>query len=117
VTGWHEPAPGEREAVERSWEIVREAFEERLPAPRGRDWRPFALAAVAAAVVAAALSPPGHAVFGSLRDAVRGEKNAKPALFSLPVSRSRLLVNSAEGAWVVQSDGSKRLLEGYREAS
>src|SRR5439155_3689061 len=84
---------------------------------RGRDWRPFALAAVAAAVVAAALSPPGHAVFGSLRDAVRGEKNAKPALFSLPVSRSRLLVNSAEGAWVVQSDGSKRLLEGYREAS
>jgi WD40-like Beta Propeller Repeat len=117
VTGWHEPAPGEREAVERSWEIVREAFEERLPAPRGRDWRPFALAAVAAAVVAAALSPPGHAVFGSLRDAVHGEKNAKPALFSLPVSRSRLLVNSAEGAWVVQSDGSKRLLEGYREAS
>ena len=72
MTGWHEPAPGEREAVERSWEIVREAFEERIPAPRRRDWRPFALAAVAAAVVAAALSPPGHAVFGSLRDAVRG---------------------------------------------
>jgi hypothetical protein len=117
MTGWHEPAPGEREAVERSWEIVREAFEERIPAPRRRDWRPFALAAVAAAVVAAALSPPGHAVFGSLRDAVRGEKNAKPALFSLPLSRSRLLVNSAEGAWVVQSNGSKRLLESYREAS
>ena len=93
------------------------AFEERLPAPRRRDWRPFAVAAVLAAVVAAALSPPGQAVFGSIRDAVRGAENAKPALFSLPSVRSRLLVNSAEGAWVVQSDGSKRLLGGYRDAS
>jgi hypothetical protein len=117
MTHWHEPVPGEREAGERSWDVVRAAFQERLPAPRKRDWRPFVLAAAAAVVIAAALSPPGHAVFGSLRDAVRGEKNAKPALFSLPVPRSRLLVNSAEGAWVVQSDGSKRLLESYREAS
>src|ERR671937_150998 len=59
----------------------------------------------------------GLAVWGSLRDAVRGAQNTRPALFSLPVPRSRLLVNSAEGAWVVQSDGSKRLLDGYREAS
>jgi len=117
VTGWHEPAPGEREASERSWEIVRSAFEERIAVPRKRDWRPFALAAAAAAILAAALSPPGNAVFGSLRDAVRGQKNAKPALFSLPASHSRLLVNSAAGAWVVQDDGSKRLLEGYRDAS
>jgi len=113
---WRGPAPGEHEAGERSWQVVREAFEERIPA-RKRDWRPFVLAAAAAAVVAAALSPPGHAVFGSLRDAVRGERNAKPALFSLPTAGSRLLVDSAEGAWVIQSDGSKRLLEGYREAS
>jgi len=114
---WREPAPGERDAGERSWEVVREAFDERIPAPRGRDWRPFALAAVAAAVAAAALSPPGQAVFGSIRDAVRGEENAKPGLFSLPAARTRLLVNSAQGAWVVQSDGSKRLLSGYRDAS
>lgn len=113
---WREPAPGEREAGERTWEVVRDAFEERIPAPRRRDWRPFAVAAVAAAIVAAALSPPGQAVFGSIRDAVRGEENAKPALFSLPAPRTRLLVNSAQGAWVVQSDGSKRLLRGYREA-
>jgi hypothetical protein len=117
VTRWREPAPGEREAGERSWQVVRAAFEDRLPAPRRRDWRPFVLAAAAAAIVAAAFSPPGHAVFGSLRDAVRGERNAKPALFSLPAPASRLLVNSAEGAWVIQSDGSKRLLDGYREAS
>jgi hypothetical protein len=114
---WADPAPGERKAGERGWEVVRRAYDERLPAPRRRDRRPFVLVAVAAAVVAAALSPPGLAVWGSLRDAVRGEENAKPALFSLPAPHSRLLVNSAEGAWVVQSDGSKRLLPGYRDAS
>lgn len=113
---WRDPAPGEQEAGERSWDVVRSAFEERLPAPRPRDWRPVVAIAVAAAVVAAALSPPGLAVLDSFRDAVAGEKNAKPALFSLP-ARGRLLVNSAEGAWVVQRDGSKRLLAGYREAS
>jgi Tol biopolymer transport system component len=113
---WQDPAPGEREAGERTWRVVREAFEERLPAPKRRDWRPFAIAAVAAAVVAAALSPPGQAVFGSIRDAVRGEENARPALFALPSAGSRILVNSALGAWVVQSDGSKRLLRGYRDA-
>jgi hypothetical protein len=114
---WQQPAPGEQEADERTWKVVREAYGERIPVRRGRDWRPFALAAAAAIVLAATLSPPGHAVLGSLRDAVRGEKNAKPALFSLPVPKSRLLVNSAQGAWVVQSDGSKRLLADYREAS
>ena len=114
---WQDPAPGERAAGDRTWRVVQAAFEERLPAPRRRDWRPFAIAAVAAVVVAAALSPPGQAVFGSIRDAVRGEENARPALFSLPTARSRLLVNSAQGAWVVQSDGSKRLLSGYRDAA
>jgi hypothetical protein len=116
MTRWQDPAPDERAAGERSWDVVRNAFEERIPAPRPRDWRPFAIAAVAAAVVAAALSPPGLAVFDSLRDAVRGENDARPALFSLPAP-GRLLVNSAEGVWVVQRDGSKRLLPGYREAS
>jgi hypothetical protein len=48
---------------------------------------------------------------------VRGETNAAPALFALPTAHSRLLVNSADGAWVVQNDGSKRLLDGYRDAS
>src|SRR5207302_4601738 len=113
---WRDPAPGEQEAGERSWKVVRAAFGERLPAPSKRDWRPLAAAAVGIAVLAAAFSPPGLAVLGSIRDAVRGEKNAKPALFSLP-AKGRLLVNSAEGAWVVERNGSKRLLSGYRDAS
>ena len=114
---WHEPAPGEQEAGERSWELLRRAYEERLPAPRERKWRPFVAIAVGVVIVAAALSPPGLAVWSSLRHAVRGAQNTKAALFSLPAPRSRLLVDSAEGAWVVQSDGSKRLLDGYRDAS
>jgi hypothetical protein len=114
---WREPAPGESEAGERTWAVVRAAYEGRIRVTPRRDWRPFAVAAAAAVVVAAAVTPPGHAVLGSLRDAVQGERDAAPALFSLPVRQSRLLVNSAEGAWVVQADGSKRLLEGYRDAS
>jgi hypothetical protein len=114
---WHDPAPGEHEAGERTWDVVRAAYEERIRVPPKRDWRPIAIAAAAAVLVAAAVTPAGHAVLGSLRDAVRGEQNAAPALFSLPTARSRLLVNSSSGAWVVQSDGSKRLLDGYRDAS
>lgn len=114
---WDEPAPQEREAGERSWDVVRSAWEARTPLPRPRRSRaPLVAIAVALVVLAAVLSPPGLAVLGSIRDAVRGEKNAKPALFSLP-SAGRLLVESARGAWVVQRDGSKRLLAGYRGAS
>jgi hypothetical protein len=117
MSRWDDAVPGERDAGERSWEVVREAFAERLPSPRRRDRRLLVALAAGVVVLAAALSPPGFAVWGSLRDAVNGAESAKPALFSLPTPKSRLLVDSAEGAWVVQSDGSKRLLAGYRDAS
>lgn len=113
---WREPAPGEREAGERSWPVVRAAFAAREPMPRKRARWPLVAVAAGAAVVAAALSPPGMAVLDSIRDAVRAEPNAKPALFSLPTA-GRLLVDSDRGVWVVQRDGSKRLLAGYRDAS
>jgi hypothetical protein len=114
---WNEPAPSEREAGERSWHVVRAAWAARTPLPRPHRSRGRLVAiAFALVILAAILSPPGLAVLGSIRDAVRGEQNAKPALFSLP-SPGRLLVQSSRGAWVVQSDGSKRLLAGYRDAS
>jgi len=112
---WREPAPGERDAGERSWPVVRAAFAAREPVPRRRARWPIVAVAAAAVVAAAALSPPGKAVLGSIRDAVRGAPNAKPALFSLPTGR--LLVDSDRGVWVVERDGSKRLLRGYRDAS
>ena len=50
-----------------------------------------------------------------LREVVGVEESA-PALFSLPAP-GRLLVTADSGAWVVDEDGSKRLLGAYREAS
>jgi hypothetical protein len=109
-------APGEREAEERAWTILREAYAEREPVtwPR-RHMRPLVAAAALAAVVAAALSPPGRSVVRSLREAV-GVKEAEPALFSLP-TRGQLLVTSRDGLWLVRADGSNRLLGHYGDAS
>ena len=44
-----------------------------------------------------------------------GVRRAEPALFRLP-ARGQLLVNSRVGAWIVQPDGSKRLLHGWTSA-
>ncbi len=107
--------PGEHEARERSWAVVQAAFAEREPQPRRRSWKPVAAIALALVVVAGLLSPPGRAVLDELREVVGVEQSA-PALFSLPAP-GRLLVTADSGAWVVDEDGSKRLLGSYREAS
>ncbi|HLF67997.1 MAG TPA: hypothetical protein VI503_01530 [Gaiellaceae bacterium] len=107
---------GEEEARERVRAVVLSAFGEREPAPRSSRWPRVAAVAVAlAAIGAAALSSPGRAVIDELREVV-GVKRAQPALFSLPAP-GRLLVSSDAGVWVVEQDGSKRLLGDYREAS
>jgi hypothetical protein len=111
--------PGEHEARERAWRVVRAGFAERQPAASRRPWRPLALAAAALALVAATLSPPGQAVLGDVRDAVLPERvtRVEPALFSLPAD-GKLLVVSAEGGgvWIVQDDGSRRRLGDYDDA-
>jgi hypothetical protein len=109
-------APGEVEAEERAWSVVRAAYAEREPVtwPR-RHWQPLVALAVIAAVVAAVLSPPGRSVVDSFRKAV-GIETAQPALFSLP-TRGQLLVNSRTGLWLVRPDGSKRRLGRYRDAT
>jgi hypothetical protein len=111
--------PDEGGAGRRAWPIVRAAFEEREPVRRRRSLtRPALALLIAAAVVAAAASSPGRAVLDSLRDAIAPTRVAPsaPALVRLPAA-GRLLVNSPAGPWVVQQDGSKRLLGPYREAS
>ena len=108
--------PGEEDARGRAWTVVREAFDEREPTPRPSHWPRVAAVAVAlAALAAAAFSPPGRAVLDEIREVV-GVEHAQPALFSLPTEGS-LLVASDAGVWIVQEDGSKRLLGAYREAS
>ena len=114
--------PDEDGAAERAWEVVRGAFaeRERVTWPR-RHARPLLAAAVVAAAVAGAISPPGRAVIRSLRDAIGREKvvgirRAEPALFRLP-AQGQALVASPAGPWVVQPDGSKRLLHGWHAAA
>jgi hypothetical protein len=108
--------PGEHDARERTWAVVQAAFAEQQPVVhRTRRLRPALALAAVLAVVAAALSPPGRAVLDEIREVV-GVERAQPALFSLPAP-GRLLVSSDAGVWIVQQDGSRRLLGEYREAS
>lgn len=116
------PLPDEHGAEERAWQTVRAAFEQREPVrwPR-KHARSLAFAAVGAAIVAAAVTPPGKSVVNTLRDAVgrekvAGVKNAHRELVRLPAA-GPLLVQSPRGAWVVQTSGSRRLLSGYAMAS
>jgi hypothetical protein len=116
VLGALNNAPIPEGAEERAWQVVRAAFAERAPSPRERKvWRPVVVLAAVAVVAGAVASPPGQAVLDSIREAV-GIERAQPALFSLPAP-GRLLVESADGVWVVQADGSKRRLGDWREAS
>ena len=109
--------PDELEAQRRTWAVVREAYAEREPAPsRPRRLRLLVAVAVLAALVAAALSPPGRSVGGWIRDRVAGEGDAEPALVRLP-SAGSLLVVSEQGPWIVRQDGSKRLLGNCEDAS
>lgn len=112
--------PDELAAGRRAWGVVRAGFDEREPVrwPR-RRWRPAVAVLVVLAVVAAVLTPRGRAVLGDLREAIGRERDvgverAEQALFSLP-ARGRLLADSRRGAWILQPDGSKRLLGRYRE--
>jgi dipeptidyl aminopeptidase/acylaminoacyl peptidase len=111
-------APDELDAQRRAWPVVSAAFDARDPVawPR-RNMRPLFAAAVGVAILAAALTPPGRALVGSVQDAITTEKTtARPALTSLPAP-GLLLVNSRQGPWLVRFDGSKRLLGPWWEGS
>ncbi len=111
------PVPDELEAQRRAWAVVGPAYAEREPVSRrARRLRPVIALAVVAALVAAALSPPGRAVGDWIRDRVAGKEDAEPALVRLPAP-GRLLVLSERGPWIVRPDGSKRLLGDYEGAS
>jgi hypothetical protein len=107
--------PGADEARERARAVTLAAYAAREPLPRqGRRRVGIAVAVAAIAAGVAVASPPGRAVVDQVREVVGVERSA-PALFSLP--RGRILATSADGVWVVERDGKKRLLPGYRSAS
>jgi Tol biopolymer transport system component len=113
-------ALNEEGAEERSWSVVHAAFNDsdRVPVLSHLNRLRVAVAVLAlAALAATALSPAGEAIGDWVRDVVKpGRKPAERALVSLPAP-GRLLVISDQGPWVVQNDGSKRLLGRYDDAS
>ena len=111
-------APGEAAAEERSWAVVRAAYADRAPAASARRIRrPILAAAVVVGLIVVGLSPAGARVVDLVRDVVGvGEENARPQLRALPAA-GELLVESAQGPWIVHDDGSKRLLGDYGDAT
>jgi hypothetical protein len=77
-----------------------------------RRSRPLLALAAVVALLAAAFTPPGQGLAERLREAVAPPA---PEPFTLPAA-GRLLVTSDMGAWVIQKDGSKRLLGAYEDA-
>jgi len=117
------PIPDAAAAERRGRAVVTAAFAERAAGGEGgRDRRPslprlaFALA-IATLLTALLLSPAGAAVRDWVDDVFSaGVRDAAPALTEIP-SGGRLLVQSGEGPWVVQADGSRRLLGRYDDAT
>ena len=112
-------APDELDAQRRAWPLVRAALDAREPiAWPQRNLRPLLAAAVAVLILAAAVSPPGRALVGSVRNAVGTSEQVKaqPALTSLPAP-GLLLVNARTGPWLVRPDGSTRQFVPWSEGS
>jgi hypothetical protein len=107
-----EPMPGEFEAQRRSWALVRAEFKRREPVVWRRRARPLLVLAATVALLAAALTPPGRGLAERLREAMAPPA---PEPITLPAP-GRLLVASDDGPWIVQRDGSKRLLGAYEDA-
>jgi hypothetical protein len=123
------PVPDAADAERRGWALVEAAYGERLAGtgggragPRRRPGRPsLPRLAIALAIVtllaALLLSPAGAAVRDWVDDVFSaGVPDADPGLTEIP-GGGRLLVQSPAGPWVVQPDGSRRLLGDYREAT
>ena len=113
-----EPIAGAAEAERRGLDLVERAYAERRPARQPLRQRRLAVAlAVAALLAALILSPAGAAVRNWIDDVfTAGVRHAEPALTEVP-GGGKLLIQSQRGPWVLQPDGSRRLLGRYREAT
>jgi hypothetical protein len=117
------PVPVPAEAERRGLAVVEAAYAERghsEPALGVRRPSLFRLALVLGIVTLLAallLSPAGAAVRDWVGDVVESSApKPEPELARIP-GGGRLLVQSAVGPWVVQPDGSRRLLGDYEEAT
>jgi len=115
------PIPGEG-AERRGLGMVEAAFAERQADGRSEPGttalpRLAIVLAIATVLVALLLSPAGAAVRDWVDDVfTAATPRPESGLAEIP-GGGRLLVRSAEGPWVVQADGSRRLLGDFREAT
>lgn len=111
------PVPAGEEAERRGLAVVSEAFAERRRAERPVLPRLAVAFAVATLLAALTLTSAGAAVRDWIGDVfATGVPGAESGLTEIP-GGGRLLVQSAAGPWVVQPDGSRRLLGAYDEAT
>jgi hypothetical protein len=112
------PIPRDPAAEARGLDAALDRHAHRRPPRRSPLPRLAAVLAVALALGALLLTP----AWAAVRDWVGGafESTPMPAprtgLGPIP-SGGRLLVQTSAGAWVVEPDGARHLLDGYREAS
>jgi hypothetical protein len=109
--------PSEAEAEERARAIIRAAYAQRQPTPAPGGRRRLLIALAAAALLALALlTPAGAAIRDWIDDAIETSTKPAPSLTSLPAP-GRILVESGQGPWVVNQDGSQRRLGDYDGAA
>jgi hypothetical protein len=107
------PAEGER----RGLEIVESAYAQRRPQRRSALPRVALSLSIATLLAALLLSPAGAAVRDWVDEVIgTSPPRPEPGLAETP-GGGRLLVQSMVGPWVVQPDGSRRLLGDYEEAT
>ncbi|HEX7058425.1 MAG TPA: hypothetical protein VF176_01055 [Solirubrobacterales bacterium] len=111
------PIPREAEAERRGLLMASEVFAQRQT-PRRQAFPRLALAVgISALLMGILLSPAGAAVRDWVRNVfTTGVPDAERALTEVP-GGGRLLVQSQAGPWVVQPDGSRRLLGQYGDAT
>jgi hypothetical protein len=111
------PVPATADAERRGLGVVEAAFEERRARPAAVSLPRLAIAlALVALLGALLLSPAGAAVRGWVDDVFTTTPRPEPGLAEIP-GGGRLLVQSAAGPWVVQADGSRRLLGDFDTAT
>jgi hypothetical protein len=120
---WDVSIPEPADAEERGLRIVKTAYAERQDSQRGGlgSRRPLPRLALGLSLTALLaillLSPAGAAVRDWVDEAFTpSAPRPEPTLARIP-GGGRLLVQTGEGPWVVQPDGSRRLLGDYEAAS